>query len=236
VDQKFWRLRRQRQVKAAGLLIPASEEPVDLAAFWYGLPRDVNRIDAVYERLDHRIVFFVGPNYYVMRGNTRLESGPRPLTDLGLPQDLKKVDGALRWGWNDKTYFFSGSMYWRYDEVVGHVELDYPRDISMWTGVPSGIDSVFRNFDGKTYFFKGRKFWEFDDTRMRVVQKSPSPSHPASSAGSEDNSINVRWLQCPPRELIQDPFREDSTINQSHRNAPSIYFATLTTLAVILNF
>ena len=67
-------------------------------------------------------------------------------------------------------------MYWRYDEVVGHVELDYPRDISMWTGVPPGIDSVFRNFDGKTYFFKGRKFWEFDDTRMRVVQKSPSPS------------------------------------------------------------
>jgi hypothetical protein len=27
---------------------------------------------------------------------------------LGLPDTLKKVDGAMRWGYNDKTYFFSG--------------------------------------------------------------------------------------------------------------------------------
>jgi hypothetical protein len=27
---------------------------------------------------------------------------------LGLPDTLEKVDGAMRWGYNDKTYFFSG--------------------------------------------------------------------------------------------------------------------------------
>jgi hypothetical protein len=27
---------------------------------------------------------------------------------LGLPDTLEKVDGAVRWGYNDKTYFFSG--------------------------------------------------------------------------------------------------------------------------------
>ena len=28
--------------------------------------------------------------------------------DMGLPADLARVDGAMRWGHNDKTYFFSG--------------------------------------------------------------------------------------------------------------------------------
>jgi hypothetical protein len=83
--------------------------PVDLGAFWYGLPRDVRRVDAVYERPDHRIVFFSGRSYYVLAGNSRLELGPEPLTRLGLPEELEKVDAALRWGWNGKTYFFAGN-------------------------------------------------------------------------------------------------------------------------------
>ena len=32
----------------------------------YGLPASVDRVDAVYERPDHRIVFFVGDVYYVL--------------------------------------------------------------------------------------------------------------------------------------------------------------------------
>ena len=30
--------------------------------------------------------------------------------DMGLPADLARVDGAMRWGHNDKTYFFSGKI------------------------------------------------------------------------------------------------------------------------------
>ena len=30
--------------------------------------------------------------------------------DMGLPADLARVDGAMRWGHNDKTYFFSGRI------------------------------------------------------------------------------------------------------------------------------
>ena len=60
---------------------------------------------------------------------------------------------------------FAGDKYWRYDDAVGKVELDYPRDISMWRGVPSAIDAAFQYVDGKTYFFKGRHFWQFDDYR-----------------------------------------------------------------------
>ena len=74
----------------------------------YGLPDSVKKVDAVYERPDHKIVFFVGRSYFVLTGNSQLDSGPLPLTRLGLPEDLDKVDAAMRWGWNDKTYFFSG--------------------------------------------------------------------------------------------------------------------------------
>jgi hypothetical protein len=39
---------------------------------------------------------------------------------------------------------FLGSMYWRFDEGIQHVELDYPRDLSMWKGVPENFDAVFQ--------------------------------------------------------------------------------------------
>ena len=56
-------------------------------------------------------------------------------------------------------YFKSGSsiqgdMYWRFDDEEQVVELDYPRDINMWKGVPRDIDAVFQYTDKKTYFFK----------------------------------------------------------------------------------
>ena len=69
----------------------------------------IDHVDAVYERPDHRIVFFVGANMFVLNGNALLDSGPIPLTRIGLPDSVEKVDGAFRWGWNGKTYLFSGA-------------------------------------------------------------------------------------------------------------------------------
>jgi len=40
-------------------------------------------------------------------------------------------------------------MYWRFDEDEMHVELDYPRDMSMWRGIGYNIDSAFQYKDGK---------------------------------------------------------------------------------------
>ena len=72
--------------------------------------------------------------------------------------------------------------------------------MSMWKGIPNDIDSVFRNYDGKTYFFKGQKYWEFDDRNMKAAEMTPT---------LENMSINVRWLKCPPREMISNPFQSD---------------------------
>ncbi|CAD6206024.1 GSCOCG00009998001-RA-CDS [Cotesia congregata] len=144
----------------------------------FDLPEDIDHVDAVYERLDKKIVFFIGRNYYVFNAN-KLEPGfPRPLSTLGLPESLDKIDGAMVWGHNSRTYFFSGTMYWRFDEAINYVELDYPRDISMFAGIGNNIDAVFQWKNGKTYFFKGNKFWEFDDLRMRVVHEKPRLSAP----------------------------------------------------------
>ena len=94
-------------------------------------------------------------------------------------------------------FFFAGNKYWRFDDSVGRVELDYPRDISMWRGVPSDIDAAFQYVDGKTYFFKGRHFWQFDDYSMRVVNAMPK-------------RIGTHWMQCPkPDDVIRNPFENN---------------------------
>lgn len=42
-------------------------------------------------------------------------------------------------------------MVFRFDEDLGRVELDYPRDMAMWKGVGYNIDSVFQWKDGKRH-------------------------------------------------------------------------------------
>ncbi|XP_043260687.1 matrix metalloproteinase-2 isoform X1 [Colletes gigas] len=153
----------------------------------FNLSEDIDHVDAVYERPDKKIVFFIGKLYYVFNANNLEPGYPKPLTVLGLPDSLEKVDGAMIWGHNGKTYFFSGSMYWRFDESVNQVELDYPRDISMFANVGNDIDAVFQWKNGKTYFFKGKGFWEFDDLRMKVAHEKQKLSAPV-------------WMGCP-REL-----------------------------------
>lgn len=60
-----------------------------------------------------KIVFFSGNRYWLFEGNRLLPGYPKPLRQLGLPDDLKRIDGAMIWGHNKKAYLFSGTMYWR---------------------------------------------------------------------------------------------------------------------------
>ena len=94
--------------------------------------------------------------------------------------------------------FDAGTMYWRFDEEEQYLELDYPRDLVMWRGIPYNIDAVFQWHDKKTYFFKEKYFWQFNDQRMQVSVDSPK-------------LIGELWLQCPKE--IQDPFKKAETSN-----------------------
>uniref|UniRef100_A0A2H8TRK4 Matrix metalloproteinase-17 n=1 Tax=Melanaphis sacchari TaxID=742174 RepID=A0A2H8TRK4_9HEMI len=157
--------------------------PALISRLWYNLPENMTQVDAVYERQDGKIVFFIGRNYYVFDGNNPLPGYPKPLTTLGLPDELDHVDAAVVWGHNSKTYIFSGTMYWRCDDETNQMELDYPRDMSIWRGVGYNIDAAFQWHDGATYFFKNRDFWKFNDLRMRVEQEEP-------------RSIGEFWFNC----------------------------------------
>lgn len=42
----------------------------------------------------------------------------------------------------------------RFDEDLNHVELDYPRDMSIWRGIGYYIDSAFQYKDGMLSFYK----------------------------------------------------------------------------------
>lgn len=81
-------------------------------------------------------------------GNTLLNGYPRPLTDLGIDKSVKNIDAAFVWGYNSKTYFFNGDMYWRFDEKSGQVDKDYPRRTNIWRQIPRKIDAAFV-FEGK---------------------------------------------------------------------------------------
>jgi len=201
----FWRINKEGGTR---------EDPVELSGFWYGLPSDIDHVDAVLEKQNHDIVFFVGKKFYVMSGNSQLKRGPQSLTKLGLPSSLDKIDGAMKWGYNQKTYFFSGDMYWRFDDEEQVVELDYPRDINMWKGVPRDIDAVFQYTDKKTYFFKNQSFWEFDDVRMSVVRAAATP-------------VGEHWFHCP-RDL------HDPLVGSAHKHIPSvIHVFAFSILAII---
>ena len=70
-ENYFWRINKEGGSR---------DDAMELSTFWYGLPSTIDHVDAVYERNNNEIVFFVGRNYYVMAGNTFLKQGPRPIT------------------------------------------------------------------------------------------------------------------------------------------------------------
>ena len=110
-------------------------------------------------------------------------------------------------------------MYWRFEEDVMHVELDYPRDISIWSGVPYAVDAAFRYTDGKTYFFKGKNFWEFHDRRMAVLEPEPTP-------------IAETWMHCPKE--IQDPFKSGVNVSSGIESCcSSLILMTVAFLLVV---
>lgn len=74
--------------------------------------------------------------------------------------------------YNGKTYFFANGRYWRFDEEEEKTEADYPRDMSVWKGIPRDLDAAFTwQADGLTYFTKKNEFYKFKNSRMRTIEE-----------------------------------------------------------------
>eukprot|EP00095_Tigriopus_kingsejongensis_P008770 maker-scaffold761_size101412-snap-gene-0.18 protein:Tk08770 transcript:maker-scaffold761_size101412-snap-gene-0.18-mRNA-1 annotation:"matrix metalloproteinase-24" len=160
--------------------------PVDFHQMFSVFPAEVDHIDTFYERpIDGSIVFFSGAQYWIYDGFQFIENTPLPLSYLGLPSDLKKLDATFVWGKNQKTYFFRNNLYWRFDERSRRIEDGYPWEIGLrWHGLPDDIQSVFTDQSGTTFFFKDERFMSFDDFQVQVEQ-----IHPTTTAQF--------WFNCP---------------------------------------
>lgn len=101
-------------------------------------------------------ILLSGRYYYKFDGRDLLDGYPKPLTELGLPEELDHVDAVTIWGHYNQTYIFSGNIYWKYDEKYDKIkELDYPKDMSVWKGVDYNIDAAFRSLNGKQTYIVG---------------------------------------------------------------------------------
>ncbi|CAL1540593.1 unnamed protein product [Lymnaea stagnalis] len=183
IGKWFWRMDSRRHIPA----------PVDIHQFWYGLPKDLLKIDAVFERPDSKIVFFSDDRYWVFNANTPIQSFPpqgRSITEFNIPPDVKKIDAAFVWGYNMRTYLVSGDMYWKMNENNTFVEYDYPRDMRTWKGVPVPLDAAFKDLSGTTIFFQGQDYYEFYDMKMQVKRGYPK-------------SFAKHWLHCPEPQMVE---------------------------------
>ncbi|KAJ8364323.1 hypothetical protein SKAU_G00131540 [Synaphobranchus kaupii] len=179
----FWRILQ------SGSLFSLS--PALIWKFWNGLPPGTKKIDALYERkYDSRIIFFIGNQYWVFENTRSLPGYPRPLSDWGMRSrdgyEIQIVEAAFVWAHNGKTYLFSGREFWRFDEGRrGKLEGDYPKDATLWGGVPPDPDDIISWKNGDAYFFKGNSYW--------VLNKGGMDQETGTS-----KSIAVDWMRCAP--------------------------------------
>lgn len=138
--------------------------PIKITSKWMELKTP---IDCAYLNPDGRIVFVKGIEYWKYYGYV-LEEGPRDISQLGLPPDLEKPDAAFVWGGNDKTYYFKGKNYWRYNEYNKKVDPNYPRSIEVW-GLPLDMkinSAMTWKGNQRTYFFQDTYYWKLCNDRV----------------------------------------------------------------------
>ncbi|CAL8087354.1 unnamed protein product [Calicophoron daubneyi] len=160
--------------------------PAKITYYWPALPKYVDYIDAGIERDDAAIYMFRGRRFWLLADNMRMKSGfpvdGLPLTYLGLPEHVKKVDTVFLWGENHVIYLFAGEYYWRLNTTAdrfGSVSYspNYPRKIAdTWQGVPIPVQAAFTGLNGETLFFSGTEYYAFDNVAMHTRPGYPRPS------------------------------------------------------------
>lgn len=163
----FWRVNRR-----SGLV---KDDPMEIHLMWYVLPIGLNQIDAVYERSPNgKIVFFIGSLYWELDDNRsgKFPKSGRSLTDLGLPEEVDRVDAAFVWPRDNRTYLVVGDQLWRLNSSGGGVEGDSLRmRFNRDSKIREPIDAAFKDLKGNVYFLQGDYFWAVKD----LVNMTTSP-------------------------------------------------------------
>ncbi|CAI2737334.1 unnamed protein product [Dicrocoelium dendriticum] len=161
----------------SGTCNPQRRGPLSIQQAWSSLPAYVDHIDAGVERSDKAIYLFSGSRFWLLNAYGSLKYGVPPaglpLSYLGLPETLRRIDTAFTWGRDGRIYLFSDRRYWKLEEWMGPfgcVSLPTSGNNTgeMWRSLPYPIGPALTLPDGKTIFFHGVYYLVFDNQRMEA--------------------------------------------------------------------
>ncbi|XP_044140767.1 matrix metalloproteinase-18-like [Bufo gargarizans] len=134
---------------------------------WPTLPSD---IDSAYENpITGEILVFKEKKYWTLDGFD-VSQGPRSITELGFPRNVKKIDAAVHFETLGKTYFFVNNKYYSYDEDKQAMDKGFPKFIAKdFPGMRPNIDAAFY-YKGLLYFFQENVQYEYSIEAKRIKQ------------------------------------------------------------------
>ncbi|XP_061902656.1 uncharacterized protein LOC133649954 [Entelurus aequoreus] len=138
-----------------------------ISSIWPG----INKVDAAYEyKRRNIVVLFEGNRYWQVRRNSVLPGFPKPISDLGFPSSVTKVDAAVHVTFLGRTLFFVNNKYWSYSERRGRMDRRNPKLIrTEIPGIGYRVDAVFEN-RGYLYFSYGPRQTQYSYMKRRAVR------------------------------------------------------------------
>lgn len=137
------------------------------------LPKRFDRIDAIYQdpQDQNELMIFHGQEFvsYDVRGPIFTAYN---LTRFTHDPEITKIDAAMVWSKNNRTYLFSSERFWKYSKKY-QMDAFYPRVMARWKGVPSNLDAVLSLSNRRTIFFKQDEYYEFDNIAVKLRSYSP---------------------------------------------------------------
>ncbi|KAM6932145.1 LOW QUALITY PROTEIN: matrix metalloproteinase-20 [Lycodopsis pacificus] len=100
------------------------------------LPSISSRVDAAYDIPAKGVAYiFTGHKYWVVR-ELKMKSHAGSIYEYGFSSQVRQVDAAVHVSESGKTVFFTGEVYYRYDERRRRMEPGFPRLIQTdWPGI-----------------------------------------------------------------------------------------------------
>ncbi|KAM8741713.1 collagenase 3-like [Acanthopagrus schlegelii] len=149
---------------------PQSSTPQQslITNFWPDAPV---KIDAAYEshELD-RVLVFKGSKVWAFSGYDLVHGYPKPLSSLGLPRTVEKVDAALYDAYSSKTLFFVDRDYYSYDEATKTMDQGFPKPVDQtFPDVTGKVTAAFQ-YRGFTYIYSGSYMFEYSLRSKRLFR------------------------------------------------------------------